>query len=237
MQNAASWTTDPLGVAGTSPANFTSGNQIFHTGQNSITSATISGSWTVSGTGSKIIVGDGGTNTLTIPSAFALTTTSPVVVDVAATGTLVFQNASIPTLGTLATTSTVNYNNAGNQTVSAQTYGNLTISNSGTKTLGGATTVSTTLDLTGATLAAASNLTMGLAGTPLITRSEGAMTGTLQGTNDFDVTYTGNTKTTGPELNNNGLRNIAVGLTAGQSLTLDANRSPDGDLSVTHRNF
>lgn len=126
----------------------------------------------------------------------------------------------------------VDYSGAA-QSVVAATYNTLRISGSGNKTLAAATTVATNLTLTAGTLVAGTNLSMGAAGTPTITRSEGSMTGTLQGTNNFDVTYTGNSKTSGPELNNTGLGNLTVNLTAGQTLTLDATRTPDGNLSVS----
>jgi hypothetical protein len=76
---------------------------------------------------------------------------------VAGTGTLVIGGATNFPSGfsstTLSTGSTVNYDNAGAQTVSALTYSNLTISGSGTKTLAGATTVTGTFTLSSGILA------------------------------------------------------------------------------------
>lgn len=111
---------------------------------------------------------------------------------------------------------------------------NLAVS-TGTTTLSGAKAVNGTLSLIGGTLAAGANLTMGALSS--IARSGGSMTGTLQGTNVYDVTYTGNSKTTGPELVTTGLRNFTVNLTAGQTLTLNQNRLPDGNLSVSAGTF
>ncbi len=130
----------------------------------------------------------------------------------------------------------VNYSGAA-QTVAAAAYRTLIISGSGNKTLSAAASVATNLTLTAGTLVAGNNLSMGNFGTPTITRSEGSMTGTLQGANDYDVTYTGLTKTAGPELNNGSLRNVTVNLTAGQTLTLDANRTTDGNLAVSAGTF
>jgi hypothetical protein len=132
---------------------------------------------------------------------------------------------------TPGTASTITYSGAAAQSVLAEAYGTLVLSGSGNKTLAGATTVATGLTLTGGTLVAGTNLT--LSANSLITRSEGTMTGTLQGTAAYDLTYTGNSKTSGPESSNGGLRTVNANLTAGQTLTLDANKSPDGNLTVT----
>lgn len=60
---------------------------------------------------------------------------------------------------------------------------------------------------------------LSLGSTATVNRSEGSMTGTLQGTGTYDVNYTGNSKTTGPEMLNSGLRNVTVNMNAGQTLT------------------
>lgn len=59
------------------------------------------------------------------------------------------------------------------------------------------------------------------------------MTGNLSGGGVYNVTYTGNSKTTGTELSGSALNNVTVNLTSGQTLTLDANRTPDGNLTIT----
>ncbi len=67
-------------------------------------------------------------------------------------------------------TGTINYNAAGNHTVAGVSYNNLIISGSGTKSLGGASTVEGMLTLNGGTFAVGSNsLTLNgpaIAGTP-----------------------------------------------------------------------
>jgi hypothetical protein len=138
-----------------------------------------------------------------------------------------------PNIGefTPGTTSTINYNGAA-QTILPATYATLEISGSGTKTLSGAASF-TALDLTAGTLAAGNNLSIATTGTPLITRAAGDMTGNLQTTRDYDVTYTGLTKTAGPELAASGLRNVIVNVGATETVTLNANRAPDGSLTVT----
>lgn len=84
--------------------------------------------WTISGTLSKLIVGNG-TNAVsfTIPATVVYTG----IADVKNNGTLVLQNSTLPTLGTLGLSSTVNYNHTGTSTVALPTangpYGNLTL--------------------------------------------------------------------------------------------------------------
>lgn len=116
--------------------------------------------------------------------------------------------------------------------------GSLTIDNPGnTVTLSNARTIASggTVNLTNGTFAAGANLTM--ANNTTINRSGGSMTGTPQGGGAYDVNYTGNSKTTGTELAGTGLRNVTVNLTAGQTLTLNANRAPDGNLVMTSGTF
>ena len=122
--------TDGSGLA---PSNFTSGD-VFNL-RNVATIPTLTASWTVSGTGAKIVVGDG-TNacSLTIPSGFTITGT----IDVSNNGTLLIANATNPTLGTLATGSTVNFSSTtatGSQTIPAANYYNLTSSSTGARVL------------------------------------------------------------------------------------------------------
>jgi len=112
--------------------------------------------------------------------------------------------------------------------------GSLTINNPGyTVTLSNAKTIANggTVNLNSGTFAAGTNLTM--SSTTTINRSEGSMTGTLQGTGIYDVNYTGNSKTSGPELSGSGLRNMNINLNSVQILTIDQNRTPDGNLTIS----
>jgi hypothetical protein len=116
--------------------------------------------------------------------------------------------------------------------------GSLTIDNPGntvTITDAARTITTGTLNLTAGTFATMPVATnrLSLGSTAQINRSEGSITGTLQGTNVYNVTYTGNSKTTGQELSGGGLSSVTVNLTAGQTLTLDQNRTPDGNLTIT----
>lgn len=196
LQNTSSWTTNAGGGAGTEPADFTSANQIFNIANNATT--TISGNWTVSGTGSKIVVSSGD---FTIPAGNTVTGT----VDVSGGAELTIENTTLPTFGTLAATSTVQYNNVALTLPASTTYGNLTLSGTGTKTFPGNTTTvtgnlvinNTTIDAPGAspfaTILLAGNLTyQGTVTNPIDANSITLQTnGTAAGTQT--ITANGNT--------------------------------------------
>jgi hypothetical protein len=142
------WGTSTDGT-GSNPANFTDNYQVFNIRNNA--TPTIAASWTVSGTGSKIVLGDGtNPSNFTIPDAMTVTGT----IDVSANGTLTLQNATLShTYGTLSSTSTINYAQSGTYTIPASptTYGHLKITG-GTKTLSSGTlTIQKNLTVDGVT--------------------------------------------------------------------------------------
>ncbi|MFY7884403.1 MAG: beta strand repeat-containing protein, partial [Dolichospermum sp.] len=150
---AANWNTlangsgTTLGSLNTSDVNLIVDNE---------TAATIIGDLTL-GSNSKIIVSQGTDAKLTITSGVVTGT-----IDVGTNGTLEINTASIPTLGTLATGSTVTYGHLGAQNIQNKTYANLTIDGSGTKTLPSALSVNGNLALNAGTLADAGfTLTLG----------------------------------------------------------------------------
>ena len=102
VTNTLNWSTNSNGIGGTQPTNFTDAGQTFNLFN---TGATMSAAWDVTGTGTKVVVGDG-TNAVTFAATSAFTATA---VDIANAGTLQLQTATIPTLGTLSTGSTVEY--------------------------------------------------------------------------------------------------------------------------------
>ena len=112
--------------------------------------------------------------------------------------------------------------------------GILTINSSATVSLTGTRTIANggSIALTSGTFATGTSLTM--ASTSSISRSGGNITGTLQGTGVYNLTYTGNSKTSGPEAANTGLTNVTINLTAAQTLTWNSTGvAPDGNLSVS----
>lgn len=90
---------------------------------------TLTGNATLGGSGT---VGDGSNSvTLRVPAAYSLTG----VVNVNNYGTLEIESTTLPTLGTLATGSTVRYTYPGNQNVTGTTYYNMDVDNGFTKTM------------------------------------------------------------------------------------------------------
>jgi PKD repeat protein len=132
---------------GANPASFTAANQIFQF--KGASSATLGAAWTVSGSSSKIVVGDG-TNAFTFSDGGKVLTT--VGIDVANKSTFTIQNTTtslgsfVPKNGTPG--STINYAaSSGTQTIFGTTYYNLTISGAAIMNLGGTTTVNKVLTL------------------------------------------------------------------------------------------
>lgn len=131
----SSWGTNVNGT-GSNPPDFTSANQNFYI-QNAA-SVTLPNAWTFSGANSFLNVGDG-TNgnkiNFTIPSGFALTVSSGAVLNVTNLSTLTIANSTFPSLTNvnLASNSTIDFAQTGSATLWGTTYGNLTISGSGTK--------------------------------------------------------------------------------------------------------
>ncbi|MCU0342191.1 MAG: T9SS type A sorting domain-containing protein [Ignavibacterium sp.] len=116
--------------------------------------------------------------------------------------------------------------------------GTLTIDNAGnTVTLDNSRTIANTgsINLFAGTFAVQNNLAM--ATTSSINRSEGSMTGTLQGAGTYNVTFTGNSKPTRSELSGTGLNNVTINLNSAQSLDLDQDRSVRGTLTMTSGNI
>lgn len=139
LTNIATWGIS-LDGTGPAPSVFSTNSQTFEI-RNRPT-ATITANWTVSGTSSKILVGTG--TDFTIPSGNTVTGT----IDVAAGAELTLINTVLPTFGTLAANSTVEYAqtavvNILNFTSDAVTYANLKMSGTGTKTFKSNTTTVT----------------------------------------------------------------------------------------------
>ena len=130
--------------SGTAPTSFTAANQTFYV-LGSATADRIAGlTWTVSGTNSKIVVGVPGTATTgvaAVPAGLRLEYNKAIAgtIDVSDNSTFVIRNTNLPrpyTLGSLSTSSTVEYNGNTPTTIIPQSYGHLVVSgNAGTTTL------------------------------------------------------------------------------------------------------
>jgi hypothetical protein len=136
LHTLATWGTNTNGT-GTAPTSFSANGQVFNL-RNRAT-ATLSANLTITGTGSKLVNGDGSaTINLTIPSGFAYSG----LVDVSNNSTLTLNNTSLPTLGTISRSSnggvsTIVYGAVGAQSIEGRAFHNLIISSTGTKTLAG----------------------------------------------------------------------------------------------------
>ena len=124
LELTSSWGTNTDGT-GNAPANFTTAGNTFNIRNNA--TPTIGASWTVSGAGSKIIVGDG-TNAcnFTVPSTFVVTSTAT---DVSNNGTITRTTSGANSWGTLtfASGSTYVHNASGGSLPTATWNANSTL--------------------------------------------------------------------------------------------------------------
>ena len=143
---------------------------------------------------------------------------------------------------TLGATSTVNYSGT-TQTVSAETYGHLTISGSGTKTLGGASSVAGDLTVSGGTFSLGSYTANRSSSGGTITLSNGA-TFSIGGTNSFPTNYATHTLGATSTVNYSGTTQTVNAETYGHltisgsgTKTLGGASSVAGDLTVSAGTF
>lgn len=123
LDQLSTWGTNTDG-SGAAPSDFTSDAQIFNIRNQS--NPTIAANWTVSGSTSNVILGNG-TNACNFTIGSTYSFTGPI--DVSANATLKLQNTTIPTIGTCNAASTVEYAGSSAQSMASANYGNLTISN------------------------------------------------------------------------------------------------------------
>ncbi len=175
-------------------------------------SAQTYGHLTISGSNTKTLAGNVGVAGDLTVSAGTLDLSGFTADRTSAGGTLTVANGATLSVGetfpanystvSLGTTSTVNYSKAGAQTVSAEAYGNLTTSGSGTKTLAGSLSVATVMTVgSGTTLDASSaTITLSGSGTPLV------VTGTFTpATSTVNYTSATGAAVAGTSFNNLGL--------------------------------
>jgi len=151
LNSLTSWGSNVNGT-GSHPSNFTANNQLFMI--NNTGSLSLTANWTVSGTGSAVVLGDGvNAITMTIPNNYSLTGT----LNVANAATLINQNTVNPTFGVVSTGSTIIFNGATTQKIPAATYGNLTLNNAAGTTLGGNVTTTNLLTVSMGSLTTGNN--------------------------------------------------------------------------------
>ncbi|RYY85003.1 MAG: hypothetical protein EOO15_18085, partial [Chitinophagaceae bacterium] len=194
LQTLSSWGTNTDG-SGTAPTSFTAANQVF----NIINGTTVSNgaSWTVSGTNSKVVLGSAAKPAIAFTANNTFTATVDITAASSGSNTLSLGIATPPTFGTLNSGSTVIYALAGNQTVGAATYGNLSFTaTSGIKTFGANISALGTMTISGA-----NNVRLNNTSTPRVhTIGNLVMSaGTLDGgsVNSGTTTYTSTLNVTG----------------------------------------
>ena len=161
LASVANWAGKQDGTGTVAPADFIGNNAYFKI----LTNTTTDAAWTVAGTASKIIVGDPSVSavTLTIASGFGITTTSPVVLDIAqalsGSNSVVLQDATTtPSFGTMHSASEVHYQ-ANISTGTTKTFGKLFVDGSGaTTTFSGTPVVQTSLTVASGSTMATGNL-------------------------------------------------------------------------------
>ena len=124
LQNLSAWSISPNEL-GASPADFTTPGITYVVDD---ANSTIGGSWSVGGASTRVVVSTSAS--LTVPTAFSLTTAGGAGVNVGLAATLTLQNALIPNLISIdSTNSSVNFDMAGTVTIPAKTYCNLRFQN------------------------------------------------------------------------------------------------------------
>ncbi len=248
LSTLATWGIATNGT-GTTPIDFTSPYQIFNVVNRA---AAVPGThWEVSGTGSKLVIGDGAAPT-TVSTSIADTILSTTIIDIKNLGILEIGSRVAPTFGNLATGSTVNYNFNGTGTtdtvkINTASYHHLILKNglkylkSGTTPVNGNLVYDGTVNSNGAaspfsTILLKGNLTMLNAAV-----TEDSTTGS---TNRFTLSMAGTgaqlISTQGSELNifrlirdTTVISNVDITVVANSKITLGNNTS--GGLSLLQK--
>ena len=169
--NLNNWWSGTDAATGTHPTDFAAANQIFNIFN---TGATIASDWTVNGSGSKVVLGNGTTaNSLVIPATAFLNGK----IDLAASSSLTISHVTtLPTLNLISPTSSVIFNGASDQVIQTGTYGNLAINTVGVGNASGA-------------ISAAGNLTISSASTLNMGANKLLGVGTVTGTGTIKTQY------------------------------------------------
>ncbi|HTA84160.1 MAG TPA: T9SS type A sorting domain-containing protein [Bacteroidia bacterium] len=126
LSQIGQWTPNSDGSAGTAPANFTAAGQVFNITNTGNANPTIAANWTVSGTGSSIVIGDGVNSVnFSIPAAYKVTGSISAI---KASATIMVSNlAGITWPASADPASTIDFLNLGNSNAIpvSITYGNV----------------------------------------------------------------------------------------------------------------
>lgn len=178
LNSLSSWTTNNDGTGDISPISFTKNYTNFYITNNF--NATINNTWNVSGTGSKIAIGNGTDNTIvTIPSTFKINGT----VDMLNNSRLVVYADSLPTLSSVDAGAVIEFRSSRNNAKISGTYTNLTITDTAALSMNADVIVNGNLTINNASLNLnGKNLTV-----------NGALSGTIVGNQQSSLTLSGNT--------------------------------------------
>ncbi len=216
LTSLSSWGTNTNGT-GIPPGSFTANQQIFNLVNN--TSATLSSSLTIGGTGSILNVGDGITG-INFTTNAALAFTGGAKMNVLNTSTLTLQSATFPASSdvVISTGSTINFAQSSVVSIWATTYHNLTISGTADKNSVGSPVVNGILNLSTANLA--------MTNSSLLTLT---LNGTITGSGSLK---TGNSRLTIGGSGAFGTINFTPGFTALIINQLNVNRASAGQVTL-----
>ncbi|HMJ71560.1 MAG TPA: fibronectin type III domain-containing protein [Cyclobacteriaceae bacterium] len=125
----SAWATSSTGSGGTTLTNWTTANRYYVlTNQTSIN---VNNPWTISGAGSRIVVGNGSSTAVTVNVNNTITGR----LESNRNGVVALNTAATPTFGTLHETSTVNFNVAAPTTIPVGIYGNVNLTQAQAYTL------------------------------------------------------------------------------------------------------
>jgi hypothetical protein len=160
IANKNSWGAN-LNGGGAHPANFTASNQVFVIRTNT----TISKDLTISGSGSKLVIGDISTAgiTVTIPTSTTVSANVEVAGAASGTNTLIVTSPAVPNITSAVAGSNVVVNGTGSQNIAGGVYQNLTL-NSGNKVANGSITINGSLTITSGKLCMSANQSLTLNG-------------------------------------------------------------------------
>ncbi len=127
LTSLSSWGTNTNGT-GTAPSNFTSAAQIFTIANT--TAATVDAPWVISGSASKVVLGDAALPgiSLTIPTANSFTGSLDITAALSGKNSLIVNGGPLPVLKTVAGNPDITIATNVNSTLPKRFYGNIVIS-------------------------------------------------------------------------------------------------------------
>ncbi len=226
----AAWSGTSNGTGTSVPSNFSTANITYRI----LTNATTDAAFTVSGTGSKVILGDPSVSavTLTIASGFAITGTLDVAVASSGSNSVLLQNTTLPTFGVVHSSSEVHCQTA-SIIISAGPsdglgFGKLYVDNNSTANFSVGILIATSL-----TVESGSTLTINSTGNPyafiktggIVTINGTLKTSKVAGFLSFNNASGNSNSSTGTTLQFQSAESIGVNFILGASSTIETSRA------------